>query len=178
MSGAPRIVHIDDVRAQPWKNGGGLTRELLAWPSRDAWSVRVSVADIERDGPFSPFPGVERWFTVLEGAGVVLDFAGPGTELLVLALLAVAVGPDTLLPPTEDIGVLAAQSLAIAIAVSVAINLVPHPVPRPPGQPGPSMIVNDGLGILRSFWMPDAYFAEMLDAEALDVPDDDTDEPM
>jgi uncharacterized protein len=38
--------------------------------------VRVSVADIEIDGPFSPFPGVERWFTVLQGAGVELGIDG------------------------------------------------------------------------------------------------------
>ena len=32
------------------------------------------MADIAADGPFSPFPGVTRWFAVLEGAGVRLDF--------------------------------------------------------------------------------------------------------
>jgi hypothetical protein len=30
------------------------------------------VAEIEADGPFSPFPGVDRCFAVLEGAGVEL----------------------------------------------------------------------------------------------------------
>jgi hypothetical protein len=34
------------------------------------------MADIESDGPFSAFPGVMRWFAVIEGAGVVLDFKG------------------------------------------------------------------------------------------------------
>jgi hypothetical protein len=71
-SGAPRRVRLDEVRAQPWRNGGGLTRELLAWPADTGWRVRVSVAEIERDGPFSSFPGVERWFAVLQGNGVVL----------------------------------------------------------------------------------------------------------
>ena len=71
----PRVIALADVPAQPWKNGGGLTRELLAWPSREDWAVRVSVADIERDGPFSAFPGVARWFAVLEGEGVRLAFA-------------------------------------------------------------------------------------------------------
>lgn len=72
---APRIVVVADVAAQPWKNGGGLTRELLAWPSHGDWTVRVSVADITRDGPFSAFAGVVRWFAVLEGEGVRLAFA-------------------------------------------------------------------------------------------------------
>jgi hypothetical protein len=26
-------VHLADVPPSPWKNGGGTTRELLAWPS-------------------------------------------------------------------------------------------------------------------------------------------------
>lgn len=74
----PHLVELSKSTPQPWRNGGGVTRELLAWPpgSGADWLVRVSVADIDRDGPFSPFPGVQRCFAVLEGAGVVLDFAG------------------------------------------------------------------------------------------------------
>lgn len=68
------LVRTQDVAPQPWKNGGGTTRELLARPVGADWQVRVSVAEIDRDGPFSPFPGVERWFVVLKGAGVVLHF--------------------------------------------------------------------------------------------------------
>jgi environmental stress-induced protein Ves len=33
----------------------------------------MSVADIAQDGPFSPFEGVQRWFAVLQGAGVRLS---------------------------------------------------------------------------------------------------------
>jgi environmental stress-induced protein Ves len=33
----------------------------------------MSVAEIARNGPFSSFEGVERWFAVLTGAGVQLD---------------------------------------------------------------------------------------------------------
>jgi uncharacterized protein len=69
-------VSCDSVQPQPWRNGGGRTRELLAWPGRDDWQLRISVADIDRDGPFSPFPGVERWFAVVEGAGVRLQLPG------------------------------------------------------------------------------------------------------
>jgi environmental stress-induced protein Ves len=32
------------------------------------------MADIATDGPFSAFPGIERWFAALAGAGVVLAF--------------------------------------------------------------------------------------------------------
>ena len=33
------------------------------------------MAKIERDGPFSAFPGITRWITLVEGNGFVLDFA-------------------------------------------------------------------------------------------------------
>lgn len=71
----PVVINADDVTPQAWRNGGGWTRELLVWPSGTDWRVRISRADIEVDGPFSSYPGVERWFTVLEGAGVALRFA-------------------------------------------------------------------------------------------------------
>jgi len=71
-----RVVRCIDVPSQRWRNGGGTTRELLAWPPGSYWQVRISVAEIESDGPFSAFPGVERWFTVLQGAGVELSIDG------------------------------------------------------------------------------------------------------
>jgi len=71
-----RTIRVDEVAPQRWRNGGGFTRELLAWPSVDAWRVRVSVAHVETDGPFSSFPAVERWFAVLDGNGVELTVGG------------------------------------------------------------------------------------------------------
>lgn len=67
-----RMIPSDAVAAQRWRNGGGVTRELLAWPRAEAWRVRISVADIDADGPFSSFPGAERWFAVVDGHGVEL----------------------------------------------------------------------------------------------------------
>ena len=49
-------VALADVPAQAWRNGGGTMRELLAWPDASDWQLRVSVAEIEADGPFSAFP--------------------------------------------------------------------------------------------------------------------------
>lgn len=71
-----RLIETLNVASQPWRNGHGHTRELLTWPDAADWSLRVSVADIETDAPFSSFPGVERWFVVLKGAGVELDIDG------------------------------------------------------------------------------------------------------
>ena len=71
-----RMIRLADTPPQRWRNGGGRTRELLALPGPDDWRVRVSVADIESDGPFSSFPGVQRFFCVLQGAGVELTIDG------------------------------------------------------------------------------------------------------
>lgn len=73
----PQRIHAHDCAPQTWRNGGGQTRELLTWPPVGDWQLRISRADIDRDGPFSAFPGVQRWFAVLEGAGVALQL---GTE--------------------------------------------------------------------------------------------------
>jgi environmental stress-induced protein Ves len=67
------VVDAASVAPQPWRNGGGTTRELLAWPSAQDWIVRISVAEIASNGPFSAFPDVERGFAVIDGAGVVLE---------------------------------------------------------------------------------------------------------
>ena len=67
---------LADVAATPWRNGGGITRELAVWPPQGDWQWRISVAEVAVSGPFSRFEGVERWFAVLSGAGVRLDIAG------------------------------------------------------------------------------------------------------
>jgi environmental stress-induced protein Ves len=73
-------VSLQAVPPQPWRNGGGRTRELLAWPDADDWVLRVSVAEIDRDGDFSAWPGIDRWFAVVSGAG--LRLALPQGDLL------------------------------------------------------------------------------------------------
>lgn len=72
---------LDAIAPSPWKNGGGLTREIAAWPpgaAMDEFDWRVSVADIAADGPFSAFPGIDRHIALLHGAGVVLRAANGG----------------------------------------------------------------------------------------------------
>lgn len=76
-----QTLRLADAPKQPWKNGGGFTRELLRWPQQgEDWRVRLSVADIERDGAFSHFVGVQRWFAVLQGR-LCLDIHGTRHEL-------------------------------------------------------------------------------------------------
>jgi uncharacterized protein len=75
-------IPLASIALQAWRNGGGSTRELLCWPSAEDWSLRISVADIDADGPFSSFPGIERWFAVIEGAGVTLSFPDNKRQLV------------------------------------------------------------------------------------------------
>jgi environmental stress-induced protein Ves len=81
-SPTPTLLCVDDIAPIPWRNGGGETRELLAWPDPSEWIVRISVAEIRASGPFSDFPGIDRWFAVLQGGAVRLDTHGVGTQEL------------------------------------------------------------------------------------------------
>ena len=67
-------IKLQDVPPIPWKNGGGTTQALVCWPNSTEWIFRMSVARIDSDGPFSEFKGVSRWFAVLKGDGVALQF--------------------------------------------------------------------------------------------------------
>jgi uncharacterized protein len=73
-----------DYQDMPWKNGGGVTRELLRWPHprrpKD-FRVRLSIATVATPGPFSLFPGVDRTLVVLEGEGMVLALAREEREV-------------------------------------------------------------------------------------------------
>ncbi|HEY8876810.1 MAG TPA: HutD family protein [Roseateles sp.] len=68
------IIRADQITPTAWKNGGGTTRALLSLPAGDGWHLRISMADVGHDGPFSPYPGVERWLTLVEGEGMQLEF--------------------------------------------------------------------------------------------------------
>ena len=69
------LIDAEAIAPTAWKNGGGSTRTLLALPDEEAWQLRISMADVEKDGPFSDYPGVERWLSLVEGRGMQLEFA-------------------------------------------------------------------------------------------------------
>jgi environmental stress-induced protein Ves len=82
------VVHrwVDTVPS-PWRNGGGVTREIARSMSLDAeasgagFDWRFSVAEVAEGGPFSSFPGVDRILVLLSGAGIDLDLEGERVEL-------------------------------------------------------------------------------------------------
>jgi len=70
-----RVLRWADYRHMPWKNGGGETAEIAAFPegaNMDDFGCRISMASVATDGPFSAFPGVDRTLTIVEGNGIDL----------------------------------------------------------------------------------------------------------
>jgi environmental stress-induced protein Ves len=60
-------------RDEPWANGTGVTTVILREPDNADWRIRVSVAKVEREGPFSELPGTRRTLVPLD-APMVLRF--------------------------------------------------------------------------------------------------------
>ncbi len=77
------ILRERDYVAVPWKNGGGITREIHRAPVDSVtFDWRLSLATIDRPGPFSAFEGYERTLVLVHGAGVHLDFGHHGSARL------------------------------------------------------------------------------------------------
>jgi environmental stress-induced protein Ves len=75
------IIRYAELKNEPWRNGGGVTRELASHPQAasaqdGAWDWRISIAELTKAGDFSPFPGMERVLTVIEGELLLLTVEG------------------------------------------------------------------------------------------------------
>jgi uncharacterized protein len=107
-------------RRMPWANGRGVTVEMLREEG-----LRLSVATVAEDGPFSVFPGIDRVLTVISGPGfrlagaVALDcrpmvpVAFPGD---------VEVRAEGVTAPSEDFNVMTARGGPVA-EVAVARDM-------------------------------------------------------
>jgi environmental stress-induced protein Ves len=72
-----RVLRPADYVAMPWKNGGGTTTEIWKAAAPDGAVLwRLSIADVASDGPFSEFPGIDRWIMVIDGKGMELTDDG------------------------------------------------------------------------------------------------------
>jgi environmental stress-induced protein Ves len=78
-----RVRKYRAYRAMPWRNGRGFTREIAREPARgEAFAWRLSLADIDRDGEFSAYPGFRRALVLVAGNSLHLRFAGHGKRFL------------------------------------------------------------------------------------------------
>jgi len=87
----------------------------------------------------------------------LIYFAGPGVELLLAVVILLLVGPDRLLTSSDNYLMIVWQSLALASAVGGVLNLVPHSIATHEGK-----VPNDGMGIIRSFLMPESHYASLI----------------
>jgi environmental stress-induced protein Ves len=119
-----RVARYADLTAAPWKNGGGVTRQVVVSPPEAGLSDfhwRVSMAVVGSDGPFSMFPDVDRMLWLLSGGGVELlrqdgsrDVLHPGQRLDFSAeesIIARLLGG-----PVEDLNVMTDRRFAHAAA--------------------------------------------------------------
>lgn len=68
-----RIIRYAELIETPWKNGGGVTRDVASASINGKQVWRLSIADVEQDGAFSDFTGLVRILTVIKGRGMALE---------------------------------------------------------------------------------------------------------
>jgi environmental stress-induced protein Ves len=136
-----RVLRAADRQPVPWKNGGGVTTEVAVHPPGsgfDDFDWRISLANVDADGPFSMFPGVDRNLTLLEGrvrlsidGRVPVDltassppFAFPGDVPVSATLLA---------GPALDLNVMVRRG-RLSCEVSPLALPANHELPSSPGQ--------------------------------------------
>ncbi|HDR8925065.1 TPA: HutD family protein [Burkholderia vietnamiensis] len=122
------VFPIESVAPEAWRNGGGTTRTLASEGAR--W--RVSLASIERDGPYSRFPGIARASLVLGGHGVTLT--GRESVVHLRPLIAEAYDGDV----DWDAALVGGPSVALNVMTAkgryrTSVRLVHEPVLVRPG---------------------------------------------
>ena len=152
MAGAVTPFRLADVPAQPWKNGGGLTREIVCWPPGAGvhdFLWRISVARIDADGPFSRFAGVDRVITLLSGPGVMLRGGFPTQAHALTTALAPFAFPgdvdvDCALQggASEDFNVMSRRG-----AVRASVTVIRHAAELPAASYGLLLAVGGGWNV-------------------------------
>lgn len=139
-----QIIRQSDFKVTPWKNGGGVTREALRVPaSGDPFHWRVSVAQIDRSGPFSDFAAYNRTMVLLRGAGVDLTSAnGERYGLRRMGDLIEFDGAQTMqcvlkAGPCVDLNLIASKQLR---AVRARVHRLHEPLPMAAGGRGSTLI--------------------------------------
>ena len=78
------VLRPADYRLTPWKNGAGVTHDVLLLPpgaTQEDFDIRLSLAPIVEEGPFSSFPGIDRHITLISEGRLTLVFGQEGRKL-------------------------------------------------------------------------------------------------
>ena len=126
------VLRAADRIAAPWKNGGGITREVAIWPPGsdfENFDWRVSIAEVCTAGAFSRFKNIDRTLMILKGR-----------LMLTLAEREMELGPDSapcIFPgdvfcfgvpvdgPVTDLNVMTRRGRATARVAAVANDMLP-----------------------------------------------------
>lgn len=65
---AAMLLPASSRSIEPWANGLGQTAVILREPDDNGWRVRISIAQVERDGPFSELADTQRLLVPLDAA--------------------------------------------------------------------------------------------------------------
>jgi uncharacterized protein len=93
-----RILRRQEYLRMPWRNGSGITYEIAREPAEgQEFDWRLSLALIERSGPFSNFAGYQRAISLVNGAGCLLH--GLGAQPVQMSLA----GTTTIFPGAAQV---------------------------------------------------------------------------
>lgn len=76
------VIPANEYQRERWRNGRGWTRQIHRQADDEGWAWRLSIAEVEQDGPFSTFEGVDRELVLLHGNGMRLAFDGGEDHVL------------------------------------------------------------------------------------------------
>ncbi len=145
-----QIITYSELVEKPWKNGGGITREIADCHEGGQLKWRLSMADVASDGAFSDFAGLARVLTVIEGAG--MDLIAP--DRVLHAAYAVPVAFDGATPITSRLidGPLRDLNLMFAPTLCRGDVTALHGPQRArfPGAPGQTLALHCVAGPVRA----------------------------
>lgn len=84
--------------------------------------------------------------------------AGPGIELVAVAIIVSLIGPDAMLRRSPEVWLIAAQSFCVAALFGAIFNLIPFP-----HQTAEGTAWSDGLGMIRCWRIPDEEFRKRME---------------
>ncbi len=145
-----KLLAPRDYIAQPWKNGLGITHEIVRWPASapaDRYDVRISLAQDRVAAPFSRFPGYRRWSYLAAPAPISLIVDGVRHELRALGDCFDADG-------TADITCELPEGPTQLLSV-----LIRHGFPARPGCGAHATAVRFAYALRDLGWLPEGHAA-------------------
>ena len=152
------ILHPDNLPAVRWKNGGGITREVARAADDLGLIWRISLADVDADGPFSRFDGLTRILTVIAGTGI--DLVSPDGVIAARPGVPVRFSGDLAVIGRLIQGPIRDLNLIFDVArvnAEVQVLVGPQAITAGPGQTG--CLVLNGLVWVDKMLLPDGAIA-------------------